>query len=293
MKAAPFSYTRVHHVDEAVDALATAAQRGEDARVLAGGQSLVPLLAMRLSRPSRLIDINPVRDLARCQHRDGRLVVGALGRQRQVERSPAARAVPLLVTALPYVGHRELRNRGTVVGSLAHADPAAELPAVAALVGATVSIAGRGGTREEDARNLITGPFETGVAPDELLVSVSFPERGDAEGYGFAEVARRRGDFALVGVAARIRLDGDVPVAAEVALFGVGGTPVLREVTDQMAAGPVGDPRLPARVGEEVAATLEPPSDTHASGTFRRRLARVLVARTLAAALDDATGDRP
>ena len=175
MKAAPFDYARPAAVTEAVGLLA---DTGDEAKVLAGGQSLVPVLAMRLGRPTLLIDINAVEGLDELSLSDDTLYVGATVRQRRVEHDPNATAVPLLAMALPWVGHRELRSRGTVCGSLAHADPAAELPAVAACLNATLEIATPTGRRSVSARDFFTGPMTTVLAPDELLLAVRFPVAG-------------------------------------------------------------------------------------------------------------------
>src|SRR3954463_2605335 len=183
MKAAPFAYHRPDTVDEAVDALA-----GGDAKVLAGGQSLVPVLAMRLGRPGTLVDITRLPGLDDLEVTDGVMRIGAAVRQRTVERSEAARAVPLIGRAMPFVGHRELRSRGTVCGSLAHADPAAELPAVAACLRATIMVRGPHGERSVDAREFVTGAMTTAVGPDELVTGVRFPVTRAGEGFGFAEI---------------------------------------------------------------------------------------------------------
>ena len=188
------------------DAVAALAGAGEEGKVLAGGQSLVPVLAMRLGRPAVLVDINAVSGLNELSLTDDALYLGATVRQRQAEQHQAAAAVPLLAMALPWVGHRELRSRGTVCGSLAHADPAAELPAVAACLNATLDIEGPSGRRTVTAREFFTGPMTTILAPDELLLGARFPVAGPGEGFGFAELARRHGDFALTGVAVRVRL---------------------------------------------------------------------------------------
>src|SRR3954447_10313125 len=192
MKAAPFAYHRPASVADAVETLA-----GGDAKVLAGGQSLVPVLAMRLGRPGTLVDIAALPELGRFERRGDELHIGAAVRQRRVERDRLTAAVPLIGRAMPFVGHRELRSRGAVWGSLAHADPAAELPAVAACLGAVVEVTGPRGDREVPAAEFVTGAMTTAVAPDELVTGVRFPTAGAGEGFGFAEIARRHGDFAL------------------------------------------------------------------------------------------------
>src|SRR5579875_599087 len=194
MKAAPFAYARPATVEEAVAELAGSDDEG---KVLAGGQSLVPMLAMRLARPALLVDINAIPGLDELSLRDGTLHVGAAVRQRRAERDEIAASVPLLGMALPWVGHRELRSRGTVCGSLAHADPAAELPAVAACLDASLEVTGPDGRRTLRAREFFTGTLTTLLGPADLLTGVRFPAAGPGEGFGFAEVARRHGDFAL------------------------------------------------------------------------------------------------
>ncbi len=285
MKPAPFDYVRAFSVDEAVGLLSD----GTDSKVIAGGQSLVPLLAMRLARPERVVDINFLQDLPHLHREGGHLVVGALARQRQVELSNEVSSVPLLSLALPFIGHRELRNRGTVVGSLAHADPSAELPAIAALLRATMFVMGPEGSRELNALDFMVGPFQTRLRQDELITAVSFPVRADGDGYGFEEVSRRRGDFALVGSAAWVHLSQGGVDRAEAALFGVGATPVVVDLTRHLSG--FGESDLTTAVLEpsrEVAQGLEPLGDQHGSSGYRRRLAEVLLARSLAWAYQDA-----
>jgi 2-furoyl-CoA dehydrogenase FAD binding subunit len=290
MKAAPFAYARPSSVDEAVAELARA---GGEGKVLAGGQSLVPVLAMRLARPSVLVDINAVAGLDRLELSDGWLHVGAAVRQRQVEYDERIAAVPLLGLALPWVGHRELRSRGTVCGSLAHADPAAELPAVAACLDATLEAAGPDGRRTLRAREFFDGAMTTRLEPDEVLVRASFPAAGPGEGFGFAEYARRHGDFALAGVAVRVRRE---PREAVLAAFGVSDRPVARDVTgllDAIDGTSGGDGDDAGRIAAALAGPLrelageivDTGGDAHASAGYRRRLIAVLAARQLAAAL--------
>jgi carbon-monoxide dehydrogenase medium subunit len=211
MKAAPFDYARPATVAEAVAALAEA---GDEGKVLAGGQSLVPVLAMRLGRPAVLVDINAVIGLNELSLGDDTLSVGATVRQRRLEQDSLTTAVPLLGLALPWVGHRELRSRGTVCGSLAHADPAAELPAVAVCLNATLDIAAPSGRRRTvGARDFFTAPMTTVLAPDELLLAAQFPVATPGDGFAFAELSRRHGDFALAGVVTWVRLCAQVGVS--------------------------------------------------------------------------------
>src|SRR5690625_411820 len=201
MKPAPFDYVRPDRLEDAVAELAAADGGG---KVIAGGQSLMPVLAMRLARPETLVDLTAIAELAELRADGGHLRVGATVRQRRLEREPRGAGVPLVGMALPWVGHRELRSRGTVCGSLAHADPAAELPAVACCLDGVLTLAGPGGDRDVAAREFFTGAMTTGLGPDEVVRSVRLPLASRGEGFGFAEVARRHGDFALAGVAVRV-----------------------------------------------------------------------------------------
>lgn len=278
MKAAPFAYHRPDSVDEAVDALA-----GGDAKVLAGGQSLVPVLAMRLGRPGTLVDITRLPGLDDLEVTGGVLRIGAAVRQRTVERSDVARAVPLLGRAMPFVGHRELRSRGTVCGSLAHADPAAELPAVAACLDATVVLRGPRGTREVPARELVVGAMTTTAGPDELITEVRFPAAAPGDGFGFAEIARRHGDYALAGVAVHVRRRGGATLAA----FGVSDRPVVRDVTALLGTDPTEAGLRPSTdaLADDIVDTA---GDSHGSRGYRARLLGVLAARELVRAYREA-----
>jgi 2-furoyl-CoA dehydrogenase FAD binding subunit len=292
MKAAPFDYLRPATVDEAVAALADAEEEG---KVLAGGQSLVPVLAMRLGRPALLVDINAVEGLDDLCLTGDTLDVGATVRQRRLELDRAATAaVPLLGLALPWVGHRELRSRGTVCGSLAHADPAAELPAVAVLLDATIDIAAPAGRRTARARDFFTAPMTTTLGPDELLLAVHFPVATPHDGYAFAEVSRRHGDFPLAGAATHVRLapSGDLQFAT-LSAFGVSGRPQFRDVTALLASAlestpPNSEAALVRALTLPVAALaielVDTPGDMHASTAYRRRLFTHLAARELARA---------
>ncbi|TNC20222.1 FAD binding domain-containing protein [Amycolatopsis alkalitolerans] len=266
MKAAPFAYARPSTVDEAVAELARSAGGG---KVLSGGQSLVPALAMRLARPEVLVDINAITELSRIERSDGFAEIGATVRQRAVERDPLSTRIPLLGLALPWVGHRELRSRGTVCGSLAHADPAAELPAVACCLDASLTLVGPSGTRRVPAREFFAGAMMTELGPDEVLTSARVPLARKGDGFGFGEIARRHGDFALAGVAVHVR-DGRITLTG----FGISDRPVTRTVTE------VSDSLLDDMVDTE--------GDTHASRDYRRRLFRVLARREIARAAREA-----
>ena len=289
MKPAPFAYVRPATLDDAVGELAAT---GGDGKVLAGGQSLVPVMALRLGRPSTLVDISGLRSLATIERessRDGGVLrIGAASSQRQVERAAEASAVPLLGMALPFVGHRELRSRGTVCGSLAHADPGAELPAVACCLGAILHVTGPAGRRDVATAEFFRGAMTTAVAADEILEAVSFPVARDGEGYGFAELARRHGDFALAGVVTRVRssADGDVTEAV-VSGFGVSDRPVTRDVTLLVRAAAEADDVESALRGMTTALAtdvVDTAGDAHGSQAYRRRLFSVLAARELARA---------
>ncbi|GAB2999156.1 FAD binding domain-containing protein [Amycolatopsis acidiphila] len=285
MKAAPFAYVRPSSLPEAVAELGGT---GGGGKVIAGGQSLTPVLAMRLARPDTLIDINAVDGLDRFARRDGFLEIGATVRQRRVEHDPASAAVPLLGMALPWVGHRELRSRGTVCGSLAHADPAAELPAVACCLAAEIVATGPGGQRRIPAREFFSGAMTTALEPDEILTAVRLPVARAGEGFGFAEIARRHGDFALAGVVVAVRVGGEAVLTG----FGVSDRPVTTDVSgvlDEAVRAACGDRgRLAEELGERLAPVadelVDTEGDAHASGDYRRRLFRVLAGRELAKA---------
>ncbi|HEX2313015.1 MAG TPA: FAD binding domain-containing protein [Thermomonospora sp.] len=287
MKPPPFDYTAPGTVPEALAALA------EGGKVLAGGQSLIPLLTMRLAAPDRLVDINRVAGLDTLEVTAAGVRVGALTRHARVERSAeAAAAQPLLRQALRHVAHPVIRNRGTVVGSLAHADPAAELPAVLALLGGTVEAASTAGRRTVAADGFFLGPLESALTPGELAVSAFFPALPPQTGTAFTEVARRHGDYALAGVAALVALDDDLRVRdARVACLGVGDTPVVVDLAEPAAQGQAGRPPGDCDwgpAGECAAARVDPDGDIHAGADYRRHLVGVLTRRALAEAARNA-----
>jgi len=294
VKAAPFAYARPGSV---ADALVELSHDG--AKVLAGGQSLVPVLAMRLAQPTTLVDINSIGELGRIDQEQGGVRIGANVRQRQVQQDDVAAAIPLLRMALPWVGHRELRSRGTVCGSLAHADPAAELPAVACCLEASVTIAGTNGERVVAATDFFTAAMTTTVQPDELVTSVRFPTAGAAEGFGFAEVARRHGDFALAGVAIRVRaVDPERPELRIVA-FGISDKPVARDesgwLTSAVASVGPSAPHeelrkaLSAQADDFATGVVDTGGDSHGSTAYRRQLVAALSSREIARAYAQAT----
>jgi carbon-monoxide dehydrogenase medium subunit len=278
VKPPPFGYLRPESLD---DALRLLGESGTDAKVLAGGQSLVPLLSMRLAAPRQLVDINRVSELAYVRVDGNTVRVGALARQADVERDDRAAAVqPLLRQALRLVAHPTIRNRGTVVGSLAHADPAAELTAVLAVLGGAVRLASARGDRTVPAEQFFVGPLSTSAAADELVVEASFPGRLPRNGSAFVEVSRRHGDYAICGVAVCVTVDEDGELqAGKAAFISVGPTPVVVELSESVAGThPGGDL---SDVHDAVCAAVSPEPDIHASAEYRRHLAGVLAVRAI------------
>lgn len=285
MKPAPFKYAAPQSV---ADALALLRKYGEDGKILAGGQSLVPLLNMRLARPSVLIDLNRITALSYIKEGNGSVAVGAMTRQRTAELSLLVRSnLPLLAEALAYVGHPQIRNRGTVGGSLAHADPSAELPAVAVALDARLVIRGPRGTRTLRSEEFFIGYLTTALQPDELLVEVQFPSHPRA-GTVFLEVARRHGDYALVGVAALVTMAGDTVRTARLTFTGVGPGPVRIAEAEAAVAEQRPTDRVLAEAGQIVSDRLDPESDVHASAEYRKQVAGVLTERALRLAVQRA-----
>jgi len=268
VKPAPFAYRKARSVEEAIALLGT-----REARLLAGGQSLIALLNMRLATPALLVDINGIEGLGGIVLRDGMVEIGALVRHVEAEHSPIVAAqAPLIARALPHVGHVAIRNRGTIGGSLALADPAAELPACLLALGGEVEARGPRGTRRIAAEEFFKGLFETALAPDEMLTAVRVPAAGRDTRVGFAELSRRHGDYALVGLAASARVDGGRLAEVRLAFFGVGATPLRARGAE--AALVDGD--VEAAVN---ALDLDPPDDAQATGAVKRHLAGVLLRR--------------
>ena len=288
MKPPVFEYTAVGSVDEAVAELA---RHGEAAKLLAGGQSLIPLLNMRLAAPGRLIDLNRVGPLAYIAAREGGVAIGAMTRQRAVETSAVVAArVPLLADALPWVGHFQIRNRGTIGGSLSHADPAAELPAVAVCLDARFTVRGPAGARILEAGEFFRTYLTTALGPTELLTEVWFPATPPGAGSAWVEFARRHGDYALAGVGAVVTLDGARIREARLALTGVGDTPVrAREAEALLAAEPL-TPTLVVEAAAAVRRAIDPGGDIHATPEYRRHLAGVLAGRAIMLAAARAKG---
>jgi carbon-monoxide dehydrogenase medium subunit len=278
VKPPAFTYHRPRSIDEALDVLAELGDRG---KVLAGGQSLVPLMSMRLSAPEHLVDVNHVPGLGTIDVDGTAVHVGALARHSDLERDDAAYgAVPLLRQAVRHVAHPTIRNRGTTVGSLVHGDPAAEMPSVLCLLDGAVSVRSADGTREVPASEFFLGPMETAVQAGELAVAATFRRPPDGTGTAFVEVARRHGDYAVCGVGAVVTVaDGGV-VDARVALVSMGSGPVRVDLRSAAAE----DGWDAATVAEVVDAATEPETDIHASADYRRHLSHVLVGRALDAA---------
>ncbi len=281
MKPAPFEYFRPRTLDEALSLLA---EHGGDAKPLAGGQSLIPAMNFRLATPAVLVDLNGLSELSYITDGTGELKIGGMTRQRTVERSGLiAERAPLIVETMPHIAHPAIRNRGTIGGSLAHADPAAELPALVVALNATIALTGKSGVRNVEASAFFVGLFSTAIEPGELLTQVRIPPAPSRSGFAFEEMSRRHGDFALVGVAVAVNLDdGGRCEGARIALLSVGDRPML---ADQASRSLVG--QLPSaeciRAAADTAATrdIEPPSDIHASARYRRQLANVLTRRAL------------
>jgi 2-furoyl-CoA dehydrogenase FAD binding subunit len=277
VKPAPFDYRRPRTLPDALAALAGT----PGAKVLAGGQSLVPLLSMRLAAPAMLVDINGLPDLDHVTVTGDGVRVGALARHADVLADPAAAACqPLLALALSNVAHATIRNRGTTVGSIVHADAAAEMPVVLALLGGSVEAASVRGTRTIAAADLFAGPLESSLAGDEIATEAFFPALRPREGVGFAEIARRHGDYALVGVAGLVRVDGDDVVEARLGFLSVNDVPTVLDVSGL----------TPQDAVEHVLTELEPADDIHASAAYRAQLVGVLTRRVLDAATTDARG---
>jgi carbon-monoxide dehydrogenase medium subunit len=287
MKPAPFEYFRPDSVDEA---LALLGQHGWDAKLLAGGQSLVPAMNFRLAAPAVLIDLNRIPGLDGLEEQGGGLRMGTLLRQRVAEHSPSvAHRAPLLAEALPLVAHPQIRNRGTVGGSIAHADPAAELPAVMLALGARLRLRGPGGERVLAADDFFTGLFATALEHDEMLVEIEIPAAAARSGHAFLEVSRRHGDFGLAGLAVAVTLDeGGSCAGARIALLGVGEGPLLAAGAAEVLMGCEPGDELFAAAAEAARGEVDPPGDIHASSDYRRHLVGVLVRRALPLAFERA-----
>jgi CO/xanthine dehydrogenase FAD-binding subunit len=284
VKPAPFEYARPASLEEALEVLSA----NPDAKVLAGGQSLIPLLSMRLAAPSMIVDINAIPGLDYVRAADDGVHVGALARHSDVEADQdAARVQPLLRRALRLVAHPTIRNRGTTVGSIVHADAAAEMPAVLTLLGGRVSTASAEGRREIAAEDLYLGALESSLRPGELAVEAFFPALEPGSGVACDELARRHGDYALCGVAALVHADGEAVTSVRAGYLSVCEKPTVVDLTPAFEAGAVTEEAL-AAAGELALGHLEPGDDIHATAAYRSQLVRVLTRRTVAAAHTDA-----
>jgi CO/xanthine dehydrogenase FAD-binding subunit len=280
VKPPPFDHVAPGTLEEA---LATLAAGGPDAKLIAGGQSLIPLLAFRLLRPALLVDLNRVPGLASVRPlEDGGLAVGAMTRTHELECSAlVAERWPLARAAAPQIGHRQIRNRGTVGGSIVHADPAAELPAVALASGATLHVIGPEGARAIPAAAFFLTVFTTAIAADEVLTEIRVPAPVPGVGSAVVELSRRRGDFALAGAAATVTLEDGVCTDASLVMFGLGATPVAVPAAAEALRGTVVDEAQAREAAAEVAGVIDPGSDAHGSAAYRRELAPVVARRAL------------
>jgi carbon-monoxide dehydrogenase medium subunit len=288
MKPPPFTYHACRTIDEAVGVLDS---DPDGAKVLAGGQSLVPMLNLRLAAPDNLVDLNGIPDLAYIRAESGGVAIGATTRQYLVERSDELHsALPVVREALSHVGHSQIRNRGTVVGSICHADPAAEMPAVFLTVGGEITARSSAGTRKIRSEDFFESYLTTSLDPNEIATEVRFDAPSGRTGWYFEEVARRHGDFAMLGVVALISLEGDTVSRARITIFGGGSTPLRMSATEQLITGAtVGDiGGLLARAAEQASAAVRPTDDIHASADYRRHVAGVLTKRAITRSLDRA-----
>lgn len=281
MKPAPFEYFRARSVEEAIDLLA---EHGPDAKPLAGGQSLIPAMNFRLATPAVLVDLNEAAGLSDVTAQVDGLHIGGMTRHRTLEQSElVARDAPLVTAAMPFVAHAAIRTRGTIGGSLAHADPAAELPAIMLALDAVFTVRSRLGSRKVRAADFFTGLFTTTLEVGELLTEVTIPKRPPGSAYAFQEIARRHGDYALAGAAAAVSVDGRGScTSARVALLSVADRPVLAEHARRALEGepPTAD-AINAAAAAAAAHDIDPPGDIHASSAYRRHLAAVLIRRVL------------
>jgi carbon-monoxide dehydrogenase medium subunit len=282
MKPAPFHYLAPTRVDEAIEALT---EFGFEAKLLAGGQSLIPTMNFRLAQPGVLIDLNRIPNLGYIMpSASGGLRIGAMTRQRQVELSALiAERAPLLAAAMPLIAHVQIRNRGTIGGSLAHADPAAELPAVVSALAGTLVVHGPNGERRLDVSDFYVGLFTTDLGPDEMLTEIELPPLPQRSGFSVLEITRRHGDYALSGVAVQVEMDDTARCrAARIVYFSVGEGPVMATSAAAMLVGERPTSTLIETVAQQAATVdLDPPSDIHASARYRRHLAQVLGRRAL------------
>ena len=288
MKPAPFRYVAARSIEQA---LALKAEHGDEARFLAGGQSLVPTMNFRLTQPAMLIDINPLTELAGIKNGGAdRVRIGALTRYRALERDPAIeRKLPLVHEALPLIAHPQIRNRGTIGGNLSHADPASEMPAIVLTLGGRLRAQSAKGERWIEARDFFVGALTTALEPDEMLTEIELPAAPPRSGACFIEMSRRRGDFAIIGVACTLRVDGEGKCAeARIGLCNAGDRPVFAEAASASLIGEhIGVPEI-AQAAALVQGAIDPGGSIHASKEFQRHLAGVLTTRALTTANDRA-----
>ncbi len=279
MKPPPFEYYRATTVEEAIALLS---RYGPDAKVLAGGQSLLPMMKFRLARPSVLVDLNWVRDLAYARQANGTVAYGAMARLAELESDQTGTLCPILTEATHHIGHPAIRHRGTVCGSLAHADPAAELPVLALALDADLVATGPIGPRVIPARDFFVTMLTTSLEPSEILTEVRFPVLRPGNGWAFGELSRRPGDFALVAVAATLQVEAAGTIThARIALGAVADRAIRCPEAEAALLGQMGGRAAFEAAAALAAAPLTPPSDVHASSGYRRHLAKVLVERTL------------
>lgn len=285
MKPAPFEY---HDPSTVAEVTGLLAEYGDDCKPLAGGQSLVPMLALRLARFPHIVDINRVEELTSIEDRGSSVSIGAVVRQRSVEHSSVVRErLPLLAHATGFIGHFQIRNRGTIGGAIAHADPAAEYPAVAVALGARLELTSTDGSRTVDADDFFQGLWTTSIEPNELLTRIEFPVPAGVVTTGFSEVARRPGDFATAGAAVQLEWDGDRITGGRLSVFGVGTRPALRTADQLGLVGASASSADPASASKLATADLEPTTDIHGSAAYRRTLAGVVTRRAIESAVSE------
>jgi CO/xanthine dehydrogenase FAD-binding subunit len=295
MKPAKFDYFAPTSLSEALELLE---EHGDDAKVLAGGQSLMPMMNMRLTRPKVIVDVNCIPDLDYISPTaDGGLAIGALTRQRSVEKSTVVKErIPVLAAAMPSIAHFQIRNRGTVGGSISHADPAAELPAICFALDGELVLSSASNQRVLKAENFFISPLTTAIESGELLTEIRLPARPQtgSQGWrwGFEEVCRRQGDFAMVGAVSLLQVDGGgICQSACITMFGVGGAPARIRRAEEALLGNRIDDSVLEDVSRIVSEELDPDSDIHASAAYRKEVGGVIARRTLEAALNSRNGD--
>jgi CO/xanthine dehydrogenase FAD-binding subunit len=293
MKPASFEYQAPESLPAALDLLA---RHGGEAKVLAGGQSLIPVMNFRLAQPALLVDLNRIAELSFLRRGDdGGLRIGAMTRQRRLERDPLVEAAaPLLAETVPWIAHPQIRNRGTIGGSLSHADPAAELPAVTVALGGRFRLVKAGSERWVPASDFFAGLFTTALEPDEVLAEVALPPLPPRTGWSFQEIARRHGDYAQIGLAALVTLGEDGRCReARLIFLSAGDTPVeARDAAALLAGTDLGAEAVAAAADKAATDEIDPRDDVHASAKFKRHLARVLTGRALRTAAERARQGR-